>query len=189
MKPEMEVDSIGTREWYLGYKLHREDGPAVEYTNGDVEWWFNGKLHRQDGPAIEKANGTREWYLDGNRHRVDGPAIERGNTRIWYLNGSIQRVESGESPSEREDFEYPYRERVLNTPSDIRYFAESQGLLEAFDAASRAALCAQQSAHRANLSLDKKEAWQAYMDAIESASKTEKALSMAMSIIFPLPEK
>jgi hypothetical protein len=128
MKPEMEVDSIGTREWYLGSKLHREDGPAVEYTNGDVEWWFNGKIHRVDGPAIEKANGTREWYFDGKRHRVDGPAIERGNTRIWYLNGSIQRVESAESHSEREDFEYPYRaERVLNTPSDIRYFAESQG--------------------------------------------------------------
>jgi hypothetical protein len=178
MKPEMEVDSIGTREWYLGYKLHREDGPAVEYTNGDCEWWVNGKIHRVDGPAIEKANGTREWYLDGKRHRIDGPAIERGNTRIWYLNGSIQRVESGESPIEREDFEYPYcAERV-----------EKELVLETFEDASRAALCAQQSAHRANLSLDKKEVWQAYMDAIESASKTEKALSMAMSIIFPLPD-
>ena len=65
---------------------------------------------------------------------------------------------------------------------------EKELLLEAFEAASRASLCAQQSAHRANLSLDKKEVWQAYMDAIESASKTEKALSMAMSIIFPLPD-
>lgn len=65
---------------------------------------------------------------------------------------------------------------------------EKELLLEAFEDASHAALVAQQSAYKANLSLDKKDTWQAYMDAIESGSKTEKALSMAMSIIFPLPD-
>ena len=24
--------------------LHREDGPAIEYANGDKYWYFNGKL-------------------------------------------------------------------------------------------------------------------------------------------------
>jgi hypothetical protein len=69
---------------------------------------------------------------------------------------------------------------------------EKELLLEAFEAASHAALVAQQSTYKANLSLDKKDTWQAYMDAIESASKIEKALSMAMSIILlpdPLKEK
>ena len=24
-------------------KIHREDGPAVIYPDGEVEWWLNGK--------------------------------------------------------------------------------------------------------------------------------------------------
>ena len=29
------------------------------------EWWQNGKRHREDGPAIEHSDGRREWYLNG----------------------------------------------------------------------------------------------------------------------------
>ena len=46
-------------------KLHREDGPAREYANGDKYWYLNGKLHREDGPAREYADGTKVWYLNG----------------------------------------------------------------------------------------------------------------------------
>jgi len=28
-------------------------------------WYLKGKLHREDGPAIEWANGTKHWYLKG----------------------------------------------------------------------------------------------------------------------------
>ena len=45
--------------------LHREDGPAVVYTNGHSAWYRNGKLHRKDGPAIE-FNGHNEWYRNGH---------------------------------------------------------------------------------------------------------------------------
>ena len=44
---------------------HREDGPAVEYSNGHKEWWMNDQLHREDGPAIEYSNGYKCWYLNG----------------------------------------------------------------------------------------------------------------------------
>jgi len=27
------------------------------------QWWVNGKLHREDGPAIEYEDGDQEWYL------------------------------------------------------------------------------------------------------------------------------
>jgi len=27
-------------------ECHREDGPAVEYNNGDRWWYINGKYHR-----------------------------------------------------------------------------------------------------------------------------------------------
>ena len=43
--------------------FHREDGPAIIWTNGSKEWFFCGQLHREDGPAIEQANGSRQWYL------------------------------------------------------------------------------------------------------------------------------
>ena len=45
--------------------LHREDGAAVEWNNGDKSWWLNGERHREDGPAIECSDGYKEWYLNG----------------------------------------------------------------------------------------------------------------------------
>ena len=75
---------------YLNEKgqLHREDGPAREYSNGTKEWWINGELHREDGPAIEWYDGSKCWYIKGKYHREDGPAFEyRNGYKEWYLNG------------------------------------------------------------------------------------------------------
>lgn len=64
----VKVKSIGTFWYKEGTNiLHREDGPAVEYTDGSKEWWVNEKLHREDGPATEYADGTKEWWLNGKR--------------------------------------------------------------------------------------------------------------------------
>ena len=41
---------------------HRDDGPAVEWFNGDKKWYQNNKFHRLDGPALEYANGTKKYY-------------------------------------------------------------------------------------------------------------------------------
>ena len=38
------------------------------YGNGDKQWYLNDKLHREDGPAIEFANGYKSWYLNDKRH-------------------------------------------------------------------------------------------------------------------------
>jgi hypothetical protein len=37
------------------------------YPNRDKYWYLNGKLHREDGPAIEYLNGTKEWWLNGEQ--------------------------------------------------------------------------------------------------------------------------
>ena len=63
------VDGEGTTRWYKDAKcktLHRENGPAVEYTTGDKRWYQNGDLHRTNGPAIEYASGTKRWYINGD---------------------------------------------------------------------------------------------------------------------------
>ena len=45
----------------------------IEYTvkvwswDGTQEWRLDGKLHREDGPAVEWSNGSREWYLNGEK--------------------------------------------------------------------------------------------------------------------------
>jgi hypothetical protein len=84
----------GDKSWFLNGKLHREDGPAVEWNDGTKFWYLNGKLHREDGPAVEYASGRKTWYLNGNLHREDGPAIERrSGTKDWYLNGNRHREE------------------------------------------------------------------------------------------------
>jgi hypothetical protein len=51
-------------------------------------WYKEGKLHRIDGPAIEYRNGTKFWYLKGLMHRIDGPACEYSDGRIaWHIEG------------------------------------------------------------------------------------------------------
>ena len=82
----------GTKKWFLNGELHREDGPAVEHASGTKHWYLNGKRHREDGPAIEGSNGIEEWLLNGKHHREDGPAIEWANgTKKWFLNGELHR--------------------------------------------------------------------------------------------------
>lgn len=39
----------------------------AEYPNGDRECYKEGKLHREDGPAVEYSNGEKEWWIDGAR--------------------------------------------------------------------------------------------------------------------------
>jgi hypothetical protein len=60
-----------------------------EQPNGNKAWSLNGKLHREDGPAIEWSDGYKAWYLNGNRHREDGPAVEYTNgDKVWCLRGN-----------------------------------------------------------------------------------------------------
>ena len=84
------VDEAGTICWYKDAKckiLHRENGPAVDCTNGHKEWWQNDQLHRTDGPAIEWRDGDKRWFQNGQRHRIDGPAVMYANgSKAWYIN-------------------------------------------------------------------------------------------------------
>jgi hypothetical protein len=61
----VKVYANGVKYWYLNEQLHREDGPAVERSDGGKSWYLNGKLHREDGPAVERSNGAKYWWLNG----------------------------------------------------------------------------------------------------------------------------
>jgi len=91
----IRINVYGTKQYFSDREmkiLHREDGPAIEYTNGGKAWFINGKCHREDGPAIEYADGYKEWYIDGKLHREDGPAIEYADgDKEWWINGKLHR--------------------------------------------------------------------------------------------------
>jgi hypothetical protein len=87
-QPTCVVDKFGIKTWKLNGQCHREDGPAVEYANGEKHWYWHGKFHREDGPAMELANGDKYWCQYDKLHREDGPAIEYANgAKFWYYHG------------------------------------------------------------------------------------------------------
>jgi asparagine N-glycosylation enzyme membrane subunit Stt3 len=82
---EVQVTKNSTT-WFINGKLHREDGPAIEGSDGYKAWYINDNWHREDGPAIEHSNGSKYWYINGKLHREDGPAIEHSDgTKEWYI--------------------------------------------------------------------------------------------------------
>jgi hypothetical protein len=84
---KVKVDDEGTKRWYNEKdELHRLDGPAIEYSDGDKYWCQNGKYHRLDGPALDHIDGYKAWWVNGQLHRLDGPAVEYASgAKEWYI--------------------------------------------------------------------------------------------------------
>ena len=79
--PDPVIDDLGNKFWWSHGKLHREDGPAMEWKDGTKIWYLNGKRHREDGPACELANGSKSWYLNGKKY------TEEEYVMIQFMNG------------------------------------------------------------------------------------------------------
>ena len=62
-QPECEVDASGNKRWYLNDKLHREDGPAVEYPGGYKEWLLHGeRVHPETLVDLHLSRGVFCWW-------------------------------------------------------------------------------------------------------------------------------
>ena len=67
----------GYKEWYIeGKKLTEEEFNSHFYCTIDSDGnkrWRNkeGRLHREDGPAVELSDGYKAWFLEGQRHRTN----------------------------------------------------------------------------------------------------------------------
>ena len=67
----IEIDENGNKYYYKDKAmktLHREDGAAVEWSNGYKAWLLNGHLHREDGHAVEYSDGSKVWCLNGVKY-------------------------------------------------------------------------------------------------------------------------
>lgn len=67
---------------------------TIERSKDRISYYLDGKLHREDGPAIEYHSGAQMWYRHGLRHREDGAAVIVGIRCVgarcvmgWYLHG------------------------------------------------------------------------------------------------------
>jgi hypothetical protein len=89
MKNGLTIYKNGAKRWYLSGKLHKTDGPAVEYVNGHKEWYLNGNLHREDGPAIELTDGDKLWLYNGenieNKFNVKITSVEQYEKLIQLM--------------------------------------------------------------------------------------------------------
>ena len=66
---KVTVEDNGTTRWFNeNGKLHRLDGPAVEWPDGTKMWYQNGLYHRLDGPAVEYADGYKEWWVEDKQY-------------------------------------------------------------------------------------------------------------------------
>ena len=92
------IDLFGNKIWENERGLpHREDGPAIIYSDGKNFWYQHGKLHRDDGPAIEDAKGNKWWYQYSLVHRENGPAIVSfDGVETWWIKNKILKVNSQE---------------------------------------------------------------------------------------------
>lgn len=43
---------------------HRENGPAIEWYDGQKVWIIDGKWHRTDGPAVIEDDGYGLWFIN-----------------------------------------------------------------------------------------------------------------------------
>jgi hypothetical protein len=92
-----DINQYGDIFWYDdARRFHRENGPAIIWSNGDIEYYQHGEFHREDGPAVMFDNGDNWYYQHGKLHRLDGPAIEGHKLKKWLINGINIKCSSNE---------------------------------------------------------------------------------------------
>ena len=78
------IDAFDTKRWYNeAGKLHRIQGPAVEYANGDKEWWLEGHQCKNS------ADHCKRFFA--SRGIVDSPKPERKPTPVIIVQPKLTR--------------------------------------------------------------------------------------------------
>ena len=93
------------------YRPHNKDSPAVMYRNGDTLWYEHGKLHRENGPAIEYPTAGMYFYYEHGvitqKHIRYGEVVETS----FYKNGHLGKTIR---ISIYESLKIPIKERIRN---------------------------------------------------------------------------
>ena len=68
----VKVYDTGDKHWYLNGLLHREDGPAVEWPDGEKFWYLNDRWVTEE----EHKNLTSKATCEGKVVEIDGVKYE-----------------------------------------------------------------------------------------------------------------
>lgn len=85
----VDTNAVGDKFWIQDGRVHRTNGPAIEYHNGIKVWCIRGQVHRTDGPAALVSDHTsgdeyrivpteEEWWIDGRRYNKEQYDIKIG---------------------------------------------------------------------------------------------------------------
>ena len=62
-QPQCRIGADGDKYWSLNGKWHREDGPAVEWSDGSKSWYLHGKeAHPETLVDLQLSRGTFCYY-------------------------------------------------------------------------------------------------------------------------------
>lgn len=53
-----------SKKYHNKVVLVRGFSKIEKFKNGTIKYFLNGKLHREDGPAIEWSSGKKSWFLN-----------------------------------------------------------------------------------------------------------------------------
>lgn len=87
-----KYDSDSTIRWGNCWRNHRETGPAVITTSGDVSFFerHSAYANRKRGPAGISPKGYIFYDNKAGYHRLDGPAvIYADGTKEYWVNGGF----------------------------------------------------------------------------------------------------
>ena len=68
---QVKVYDEGHKLWHLEEKLHREDGPAVEWADGSKEWYLNDN-HYTEAECQAEMNKRNPSNCEGKVVEIDG---------------------------------------------------------------------------------------------------------------------
>ena len=69
---KVTVDDYGKQQWYRNNKLHREDGPAIIYSDGEKKWYLEGKDYREEDYHAKLRKRAGVTSCEGKSVIVDG---------------------------------------------------------------------------------------------------------------------
>jgi hypothetical protein len=110
--PVMEVDTAGNKYWILNRKLHRIDGPAIEFISGTKRWYLQDisyteaewkkkvaamkKKAASTSASTPKVDATQPVmydpkFLNGKLHREDEPAVAQSTSVSDHLKSDLSQ--------------------------------------------------------------------------------------------------
>jgi len=70
----IKYEEISFEEYLqLSIKEFNENCYFINNPIDDSKYWYykQGKIHREDGPALEYNDGTKHWWLNGNEYTFE----------------------------------------------------------------------------------------------------------------------